>query len=181
MGSSNSSGQLDRPTLEKQWANQEALMKLSKEDRALWSTSRYTFRPFVYFDKIMVVWTVIKGQPQIKEVLKVVGIEASFQDGIWLRMQAEVAKREIMINHSPRRILPGLDVIAWVPYFNELRFVGPDWDDPSTKRNLRLHACFKMRTRGDVDPGSVIAEGHDFISELHVFREQFPQYASTRF
>lgn len=177
MGSNTSAGPIDRPALEKTWANQEARLKLSKEDKALWDSARYTVRPFVYYDKVLVVWTILKGQPQIKEVLKVVGIDANFQDGIWLRVHAEVAKREILINHTPRRILD-FDVFAWIPFFNEVRFVSPDWENPQARRNMRLHTCFKMRGRGD-EPRPI--EGQDFLSELHVFREQFPQYSDTRF
>jgi hypothetical protein len=181
MGSGISGSDIDRPALEKQWANQEARAKLSREDRILWDDSRYTVRPFVYYNKVLVVWSVIKGQPQIKEILKVVGIEASFQDGIWLRLYAEVAKREVMINHTPRKLLPSIDVIGWTPFFNELRYVARDWNDNNPRRNLRLHACFKTRGRGDITPDSVLSEGQDFLSELHVFREQFPQYIDTRF
>lgn len=179
MGSNNNTGEIDRPALEKQWAANEARLKLGREDKALWDAAHYTVRPYVYYNKVLLVWSIINGRPQVKEVLKVVSIDASFQDGIWLRLRAEIAKKEIQINHTPRRLLPGLDVIGWVPFFNEMRFVGgPDWNDVNARRNLRLHACFKMRSRGDEHRP---VEGHDYLTELHVFRDQFPQYADTRF
>lgn len=173
-------GGIDRPALEKQWANQEARLKLGKEDKALWDAARYTVRPYVYYNKVLIVWAVIKGQPQIKEIFKVVGIDSNFQDGIWLRLYAEVAKREVLVTHSPRKLLPNINVFAWVPFFNELRFVSADWEDHNARRNLRLHACFKMHNSGD-ERNAALAEGRDYLSELHVFREQWPQYSDTRF
>jgi hypothetical protein len=172
-------GGIDKTALEKQWANQEARSKLSKQDRTLWDAARHTVRPYVYFDKVLIVWTAVQGQPVIKEILKVSGLETSFQDGIWLRMHAEIAGRDITINHCPRRLLPNLDIFGWVPFFNEMRYASADWDDPGAKRNLRLHTCFKMRS--DSRDIRDVVEGHDYISELHVFRAIWPQYASTRF
>jgi hypothetical protein len=169
---------IDRDHYEKQWANHEARLKLSPEDKMLWDAARHTFRPYVYFDKVLVVWSVIKGEPQIKEVFKIEGLETSFQDGIWLRLQAQIAKRTVTLSHTPRRMLPDLDIIAWVPYFNELRYASGDWEDLDSRKNLRLHACFKMRAQY---PGTTLNEGQDYLSELHVFRAQFPQYAAVRF
>jgi hypothetical protein len=180
MGSAVSGG-IDRPTLEKQWANHEARLKLNKDDKALWDSSRYTVRPYVYYNKVLIAWTVVKGQPQIKEIFKVIGLDVSFQDGVWLRMHAEIAGCDVMLSHAPRRLLPNLEVLAWMPYFNEVRFASADWDDLNAKKNLRLHACFKMRSRGDEPVTGLIREQHDFLSELHVFRELWPQYAVTRF
>lgn len=172
-------GGIDRPLLEKRWANYEARQTLSAEDRGLWDACQYTVRPYVYFNKVLIAWSVVQGQPQIKEIYRVVGLDVSFQDGIWLRMHAEVARRDVTINHVPRK-LPGADVIAWVPYFNEVRFCSPDWDDPDANRNLRLHACFKMRDRADTQ-GAFIQEGRDHLSELHVFRALWPTYKDVRF
>lgn len=170
---------IDRRALEKQWANHEA-QKLGHVDRALWQAARYTIRPYVYFNKVLIAWTVVKGEPQIKEVFKVTGVDMSFQGGVALRMYANVAKREITLTHSPRRILPNLDILAWVPFFNEIRFASADWGDLSSKKNLRLHVCLKMRENGD-DMRVELVEGQDYLSELHVFREMFPQYRHTRF
>jgi hypothetical protein len=173
-------GGIDRPTLEKRWANYEARLKLGREDKQLWDASNCTIRPYVYFNKVLIAWTVIRGQPQIKEIFRVIGIDASFQDGVWLRLEAEIAGREVTISHSPRRLLPNLDVISWVPYFNEVRFASADWEDLDAKKNLRLCACFKTRERGDGE-NKLILPDHDYLSELHVFREQWPQYADVRF
>lgn len=176
MGNSGTGG-IDKNSLEKQWAGREARLKLSPDDRALWNSSQCTIRPFVYFDKIMIAWSVEKGQPQVKEVFKVNALDVSFQDGIWLRMHAEIANRDIVINHTPRRLLPDLKVFGWVPFFNELRFVSADWADVDARKNLRLTACFKT-VQSD---GAPLREGAHYISALHAFREQWPQYADTRF
>lgn len=172
---SRQSGVIDKSAYEKQWASHEARQKLSKEDRHLFETARHTFRPYVYFDKVLVAWTMVQGEPRIKEVFKVVGIDVSFQEGIWLTMYAEVAKRELRISHSPRPLLD-LGVFAWVPFFNELRYASPDWEDPDARKNLRLHACFKTPSSPDHT-----VEGHTYLTELHTFRETWPQYAKTRF
>lgn len=171
---------IDRPDLEKQWANYEARTKLSAEDKALWDSSAHTIRPYVYYDKVLIAWTVIQGQPQIKEVFKATGLDVSFQDGIWMHLDATIAARRVTVNHTPRRMLPDLDIIAWVPYFNEARFGSSDWNDLAAKKNLRLCGCFKMRSSGD-DLRVPLVEGQHYLSELHVFRDLWPQYRSTYF
>lgn len=177
MGSEIAGGVIDRSGYEKKWANEASRLSLSSDDKSLWSASRYTMRPFVYFDKILIAWDVVKGEPRIKNILNVIGMDASFQDGIWVKLQSKTQPgADILITHTPRR-LPGLDVFAWVPYFVEVRFVSADWETPNSNKNLRLSACLKMRER----PDSVLRENCDYISELHSFRAQFPKYASTRF
>lgn len=171
------SGEINKPALERQWATQAARKGLNRDDRALWESSRYTVRPYVYFDKVLIAWTVVKGQPQIKEIFKVIGLDVSFQDGLQVRLYAEVAKTETLITHTPHRLLPNLDVFGWVPYFNEVRYASGNWDDPLSKKNLRLCVCLKMLDRG----ADRVPEGQHVLSELHVFREQWPQYADTRF
>lgn len=176
MGNESNPG-IDKAGYEKVWANHAARLHLSEADKTLWHASRYTMRPFVYFDKILIAWTVLKGVPQIKDILHVTSLDASFQDGIWLRVQSKVHKGpEHMVTHVPRR-LPGLEIFAWLPYFNELRYASAQWEDPSLPKNLRLAVCFKMRSKPDFP----LVEGEDYLSELHTFREQFPQYAHTRF
>ncbi len=170
------SGGIDRSAYEKDWANAEARLKLGGDDRQQWGASKYTVRPFVYFDKILIVWTLLKGQPQIKDIVAVVGIDISFQDGLWVRLKSKVTNNECVVNHTPRRIL-GLDIFAWMPFFNEMRYAGADWHDPEASRNLRLSCCFKMRHK----PDETLIEGSQYLSELHVFRSRWPQYADTRF
>lgn len=176
MGSVSSGNGFDRAAYEKEWANAEARLKLSSDDKAFWDTCKYTVRPFVYFDKILIVWSALKGQPQIKDILAVTSVDGSFQDGLWVRMRSKVTQQEFVVNHTPRK-LPGLDIFAWVPFFNELRYVSASWDDPMAPRNLRLSVCFKMRHK----PDDMLVENEVYLSELHVFRDRFPQYANTRF
>jgi hypothetical protein len=166
----------DRAGYEKAWANQSARRTLNDEDKNLWAVARYTVRPYVYFDKILIAWSIVKGSPQVKDVLTVTALDASFQDGVWIKVRSKVSQRESLLTHAPRK-LEGLSIFAWVPFFNELRFASSDWSDPAATKNLRLSACFKMQQR----PDDVLQEGVDYLSELHVFREKFPQYANTRF
>jgi len=166
---------IDRAGLEKEWANKEARLKLSTADRSLWDSCRYTVRPYVYFDKIFVVWTYLKGQPQVKDILAVTSMDSSFQDGVWVRMVSKVTRHEHLMTHSPRKI-GNHELFAWVPYFNEVRFVSADWENLEAPRNLRLCACFKMKGRPE-EP----VEGVDYLTALHVFRSQWPQYKDTRF
>lgn len=170
---------LDKATLEKEWANTEARLKLGKADKAKWGELSYTVRPYVYFDKILIVWTVVKGQPQVKDIFTVTSIDASFQGGLWVKAKSKVTGFESVINHEPRRLATGLDVFAWLPFFNEVRYANPvDWNNPTAPRNLRLSACFKMTQSPDT---RLLREGVHYLSELHVFRDRFPQYADTRF
>jgi len=168
----------DKAKLEKTWANYAARHNLRDAERALWNSFQYTLRPYVYYDKILIAWTVVKGEPQVKDVFTVVSIETSFQDGIWLHMRSKVNSHaaDHLMTHTPR-MLPGLNIFGWVPFFNELRFTSARWEDPTLPKNLRLAVCFKMRNA----PGKLLTENEEYISELHVFRDRFPQYASTRF
>lgn len=169
--------EIDKAGYEKSWANHAIRLKQADEEKALWSRSRYTVRPYVYFDKILIAWSVVKGEPQTDDVLTVTGMDASFTDGLWINFQSKLSGHaDFVITHVPR-LLPGLDIFAWVPFFNELRFASEDWDDPLAPKNLRLSACFKMRSR----PDESLIEGHHYLSELHVFREKFPKFRSVRF
>lgn len=167
---------IDKDGYEKAWATALARQNLSPEDRTLWNEARFTIRPYVYHDKIFIVWSYKGGQPVIKDVFTVTNVEVSFQDGFWLKMLSKVHKgREVMVSHSPRR-LPGLNVFAWVPYFMETRFASADWEDPTLTRTLRIQACFKMAGKPDK-----FFEEQEHLTELHVFRETFPSYRSTKF
>lgn len=174
----NSNSGLDKGTLEKEWANAEARLKLGKDDRAAWNKLTYTVRPYVYFDKILIVWTFEKDQPQVKDIFTVTSLDASFQDGLWVRAKSKVTGYEALLTHTPRRLAPGLDVFAWLPFFNELRFQSADWNNPAAPRNLRLAVCFKMQEHPQA---TRLHEGVRYLSELHTFREQFPQFRDTRF
>lgn len=167
----------DKASFEKAWANAEA-RKLGKDDRAAWQRLGHTVRPFVYFDKILIVWTLKKGEPQVLDILAINGVDVDFQNGIWVNGTGKVSDHSFAITQRPQRIAPGIDIFAWLPYFNEVRYSSQDWDNPSLPRALRLSACFKMAE----DPRTGrLREGAHYLSELHVFREQFPQYADTRF
>lgn len=179
MGNNNMSStesKLDKGSLEREWANHEARLHLSPEDRSVWDALKYTVRPFVYYGKIFIVWHLVKGEPQVKDILNTVGIDASFRDGLWVRLRSEVTKEEFVITHKPRR-LPGTGVFVWLPFFNEMRFVSADWMDPMAPRNLRLSVCFKMRHKHE----EILEEGTDYLTELHTFRSRWPQYKDTRF
>lgn len=172
----NETSGINKDALEKQWAQQAARQGLSPEDRNIWNELRYTFRPWVYHDKILIAWAYASGEPVIKDIFNVVNLDVSFQDGIWLKLVSKVHKsREVSVTHTPRP-LPGLKVFAWVPFFVDARFVSADWDKPEAPRSLRVAACFKMAGRPDI-----LSPGQDHLSELHVFRETFPQYRSTYF
>ena len=160
---------------EKEWANNEARLKLSSEDRAIWNCCKCTIRPHVYFDKIFIVWSVKQGVPEILDVLTVESVDATFEMGIWVHAASKLTKAKHVITHTPRR-LPGLDVFVWVPFFNEIRFASNDWNDVTAPRSLRVSLCFKTR-----DNKQRLVEGQHYVTELHVFRDQWPQYASTRF
>jgi hypothetical protein len=168
---------IDRSALEKRWANEQARLTMqTEEDKALWAACRYTVRPFVYYNKILLAWRPVKGQPVIQEVLTVTDINVNFQTGTWVHMKGRVSGQEVVITQVPRRILPNLDIVAWMPYFNEMRYSSQDWENPLSTRNLRLSACFKTRDKPDL-----IVEGQDYLTELHMFRERFPQYSKTSF
>ena len=175
--SSNSGGGIDKATYEKEWANTEARARLNDTDKAKWAEMGHTIRPFAWWNKIFIVWTYVKGQPQIKEIFNTVSMDASFTDGVWVKLKSTITDRETIITQYPTRLAPGLDLFAWVPYFNELRFASAEWSNPSLPRSLRMSVCFKSK----FDPDKTSREGIDFISELHVFRERFPQYRETRF
>lgn len=167
---------LNKGALEREWASYEARLHLPSQDRADWDTLRFTTRPFAYYDKIFVAWHVHKGEPHVKDILTVVGLDASFREGLWVRLQSEVRKQEFIVSHRPRRLFD-LNVFAWIPFFNELRYVSADWNDPAASRNLRLSMCFKMRHKYE----EMLEEGVDYLSELHNFRSRWPQYRDTRF
>lgn len=171
-------GQTDKATLERDWANAEARLKLNKLDKASWSAMGHTIRPHVYYDKILVVWQYAKGQPQVKDIFTTVAVDGSFQDGLWVMLRSKITGHESVVTHTPQRLTPDLEIFAWVPFFNEVRFVSQDWNNVNLPRNLRMGLCLKMRE----DPRKVrLREGVDYLSELHVFRETFPQYSDTRF
>lgn len=167
----------DKATLEKEWANAEA-RRLGKDDRASWQRLGHTVRPYVYFDKILIVWTLKKGEPQVLDIFTINGVDVDFTSGVWVNGTGKVSGHNITITQYPQRLAPGLDIFAWLPYFNEMRYVSQDWDKPGMARALRLSACFKMTE--DPRKGRLRESVH-YLSELHVFREQFPQYADTRF
>jgi len=169
------SGAIDKDGYEKQWATAAARQNLSQEDRLIWNESRYTIRPYVYHDKILIAWSYANGEPVIKDIFTVQSVEVSFQDGVWLKLVSEVNRRETIITHTPRR-LPDLKIFGWVPFFLELRFASADWDNPALARSLRMSACFKMMGKPDV-----FVANQDFLTELHVFRDMFPKYQHTRF
>lgn len=177
MGTEHAGSSIDKASYEKKWANHLARLNLNSSDKVIWNQSSWTIRPFVYYDKILVAWTIVRGEPQVKDILAVTSLDASFQDGVWITLQSKIlGGPSQLVTHSPRR-LNGLDLFVWVPFFNEMRFHGPEWDNPMSPRNLRLTMCIKMQS----DPNHIYQDNRDFISELHVFRERFPQYADTRF
>lgn len=169
---------LDKATLEKEWANTEARLRLNREDKGTWDALGHTIRPHVYFEKILIVFTALKGEPQIKDIFTAVAMDGSFQGGLWVRMKSKVTGVETILNHAPQRLAPGLGIFAWVPFFNEVRFTA-DERNPNSPRNLRMSACFKMTE--DPHGAGLLREGLDYLCELHVFRSRFSQYASTRF
>jgi hypothetical protein len=167
-----------KAALEKQWANNEARLKLSGADKTSWRSLSHTIRPFVYYDKTLIIWSLVKGQPNVKDILAVTNVDGSFNEGLWVHIKSKVTGLTTIIDSTPRRLMPGLEVFAWMPFFNEVRYTGADWNDPAASRNLRLAVCFKMAA----DPHAPrLHEGLHYLSELHVFRETFPQYADTRF
>jgi len=168
-------GKLSIREYEARWVNAEAMLKLSKAEAALWTRFRYVIRPYCYFNKIFVAWTYRQGVPIIKDVLTVMGIEVSFQEGVWMRLQSSTSAREIAINHTPRK-LPNVDAFMWTPFVNEFRYAGPDWDDPNSPRNLRISSCIRMQHGHEF-----MEEGADYVWELHEFRSRFPQFKETRF
>lgn len=177
MGTRNTGG-IDKATYEKEWASTEARSRLNPADKAKWAEMGHTIRPFAWWNKIFIVWTLVKGSPQVKDILNVVSMDASFTDGVWIKLKSSVTGNETIITQYPQRLAPGLDVFAWVPYFNELRFASAEWSNPSLPRSLRLSVCFKTIA----DPVQMrLKEGIDYIQELHTFREQFPAYRDTRF
>lgn len=176
MGSNVGTG-IDKPALEREWIGDEA-RKLGKDAKARWMSLAYTVRPYIYFDKILIVWAYVNGQPQVKDIFTITSVDGSFQGGLWAHAKSKVTGDEIVITHQPRRLAADLDVFAWLPFFNELRYVSADWNNPVAPRNLRLSACFKMAE----DPRNTrLKNDQHYLSELHTFREQFPQYRTTRF
>lgn len=172
-----SSPALDKSALERAMAGAEARQKLNTKDKQAWDAFRTTVRPFVYFNKILVAWTLSKGQPQILDIFTVTSANISFQDGLWIVLESKVKDEEVIIDHTPRRLSADLQIFGWMPFFNEMRYHGPDWHDPNSPKNMRLTACFKMVAA----PSSAVSEGVHYLSELHVFREQWPQYQATKF
>lgn len=167
----------DKATFEKEWAAAEARLKLGAEDKAKWMALGYTIRPYVYYDKILVAWTLVKGQPQIKDIFQAIAVDATFQGGLWVRLKSKVTDTEVILTHTPQRLTKDLDIFGWLPYFNEVRFASADWNNHTLPRSMRLNACFKM----GANPAPRPKENSHFLSELHAFREQFPQYRDTRF
>jgi len=150
-------------------------MHAPEAEQAVWGPLRYTQRPFVYFDKIFIVWAYVNGLPQVRDILVVTNVTLSFQTGTWLHLLSKVTGQTQIITHTPRQ-LQGHRIFAWVPYFLETRFVTRDWADANAPRHLKLQACFKsMASREQV------LENVDYILELHEFRSTFPAYKETRF
>lgn len=178
MGNSNPSNGQEKAVLEKEWANAEARLKLGQDDKSVWSALRHTIRTFAYYDKIFVVWALIKGEPVIRDVFTVQSVDATFQGGLWIKASGKISGHEAVITQTPQRLAPGLDIFAWVPYFNELRYASGDWSNYNLPRHLRSSVCLKMRH----DPEDrFLGEGVVCITEMHLFRQRFPQYSQTRF
>ena len=179
MGTSNiGERSIDKSALEREWAEDEARLKLEPEDRETWNRLGFVIRPFVYFDKILIAWSYQDGLPVIKDIFTVLYMDGSFQGGLWVRIKSKTTGVESVLRHQPQRLAPGLDIFAWLPFFNEVRFVSANWNNPTLSRAARLSACFRMV--GDPRREALLS-GRDYLSELHVFREQFPQYSQTRF
>lgn len=177
MGSSNLAGS-SRPNIreyESKWASAEALTKLSKSDYMTWTQLRYVIRPYCYFNKIFIGWTLQHGVPSVKDVFTVVGLDVSFQEGVWVRLRSATSAREVIINHTPRK-LPNVEVFMWTPFVNEFRYAGPDWEDPNSPKHLRISSCLRMQHGPEF-----LEEGADYVWELHEFRHRFPQFKDTRF
>jgi hypothetical protein len=168
---------LDKAALEKEWAAAEARLKLNPVDKATWMSLGWTIRPYVYYDKILVAWSLVKGQPQVKDIFQAIAVDASFQGGLWVRLKSKVTDTEIVLTNTPQRLSPTLDIFGWMPFFTEVRYISADWNNLTLPRNMRLNACFKMVD----DPMRNPREGKHYLSELHTFRERFPQYSDTRF
>lgn len=177
MGSYTGSAAIDKGALERGMASAEVRSKLSAQDRSTWEGLRWTVRPYVYYDKILIAWGLTSGQPEILDVFTVEGIECSFQQGLWARLRSRQTGKEVIVTHTPRRLAPELRIFAWLPFFNEVRFHGPDWNNPSSPKNLRVSMCFKM----PMSPKEPLREGVQHLSEMHVFRDQWPQYSHTKF
>jgi hypothetical protein len=166
---------LDKVRYEKEWAAQEARLRLDSESRSKWEASTYTFRPFIYYKKILVAWEQRGASIVVKDVFTVVSMDANFREGVWVKVRDQSGKEHI-ITHTPR-LLGDSNIFAWIPYFNEVRWHAGDWTDPTAPKSLRLAACFKMQ----YSPNDPLLDGQEYLSELHVFRHRFPEYAKTRF
>lgn len=168
---------LDKPRYEKEWASQEARLKLDATGRHLWDSSRHTVRPYLYYNKIFIAWGIdANGEVVVRDVFTVISMDATFRDGFWIKLR-DRNRREHLITHTPR-LLGDTDIFAWVPYFNECRWHSNDWSDPAAPKSLRLAVCFKMQSDPQCLP---LLREQDYLSELHHFRQQFPQFAKTRF
>jgi hypothetical protein len=166
---------LEKTQLEKSWAEHEATNKLTPTEFALWKRMGHLFKPVAYHHKIFIAWTMQGDTPQVKEVFTVQSVDCSFQAGMWITVYAKVANTHFTLDYTPR-LLPGVDIFGWLPHFNEARYVSRDWSDMSQPMALRMNLCLRMM----VTPER-LQENRDYIQEVHVFREMFPQYSETKF
>jgi len=165
----------ERTRYEQIWAGQMARENLNPQDLLLWEQCRQVIRPHAYYNKIYVVWSLQGGAPVVRDVLAVVEASLALQTGIHIHLASRETRDNYVITASPSRI-GNFEIFAWVPYFNEVRFAGRDYSKPGG-RNVRTTLCFKTFAPVGAPP----VEGQDYISELHVFRKDWPAHADTRF
>lgn len=172
MGTPGTKLPVDKPRYEREWANTEALLRLSKPDYKLWEAMRHVSRLHVRNDTALVQFRTVDGGQCVDEIWRASDLRVSFTTGIWLTLRNRHGG-EFNVTHMPTKV-PGSEIFMWLPYFNELRWNAKNWNDPQGRRELQLALAFKSMT--DIDQH--FKEDTDYVLELSKFNKRWPEEAA---
>jgi hypothetical protein len=167
----------ERVRYEHNWANWLVRQHASPEDHSEWATLRRSTRLHVYADKVLIAWQLPyeAEEPVILNSFHVTGVSLDFERGLMLVLR-DAKEQAHLIDYRPTRVA-GLEVFAWTPSFNELRWTPTEWRKAASPRVLRMG--LNVKQRADLVGGP--AWDAQYLTDINAFRNQFPHLADQRF
>lgn len=152
--------------LERNWTDES--MK-SSPDEAAFKLLRWTRRELVNSGRILMVWRLVQGKPQVLAKLTFIDFEASSDEGLCAVVEVRWGEdlEVVRLTHTPTRIA-NTSAFFWMPYFSKAQYAPFDWysDGPHL---FRTEVAFRI----DSEQSSV-KEGEITLETLHSLKSRLP-------
>ena len=162
----------DRARLERQWSVETAQTRLSAEDLGVWEQGRHVHRVMVFQDKTLLHYRNSRRGPELLNVLRVAGVDASFQSGLEVGLLFEGKPQIQSFGHKPKRLRPDSSIFLWTAFFPDLQRTKMGDGDFST--------WFAVAVKQVTKPENML-NGAEHLVEVKHFKSLFPQYKNATY